>query len=87
MAIPGGPQGAILLNFFYKIHSGKVAFGKDKLPDPGSKLNENESQYTRYLDYGDALKNSFFPRTIPMCYSLPFLVVSSKTPDEFKALI
>ena len=34
-----------------------------------------------------ALKNSFFPRTIPMWNSLPSSVVSSKTIEEFKAQI
>ena len=35
----------------------------------------------------DALKNSFFPRTIPMWNSLPSSVVSFKTIEEFKAQI
>ena len=35
----------------------------------------------------DALKNSFFPRTIPLWNSLPSSVVSSKTIEEFKGLI
>ena len=35
----------------------------------------------------DGLKNSFFPRTIPMWNSLPSSVVSSKTIEEFKAQI
>ena len=47
----------------------------------------HESQYTRYMSYTDALKNSFFPRTIPLWNSLPSSVVASKTTDEFKALI
>ena len=34
-----------------------------------------------------ALKNSFFPRTIPRWNSLPSSVVSSKTIEEFKGLI
>ena len=41
----------------------------------------------RDLAYSDALKNSFFPRTIPMWNSLPSSVVSSKTIEEFKAQI
>ena len=36
---------------------------------------------------GKILKNSFFPRTIPMWKSLPSSVVSSKTIEEFKAQI
>ena len=33
------------------------------------------------------LSGSFFPRTIPLWNSLPSLVVSSKTIEEFKGLI
>ena len=40
-----------------------------------------------YFAYSDALKNSFFPRTIPLWNSLPSSVVSSKTIEEFKGLI
>ena len=50
-------------------------------------MASNESQYTRYFAYSDALKKSFFPRTIPMWNSLPSSVVSSKTIEEFKAQI
>ena len=51
-------------------------------------FKENKShEYTRYFAYSDALKNSFFPRTIPMWNSLPSSVVSSKTIEEFKAQI
>ena len=39
------------------------------------------------LVYSDALNYSFFPKTIPVWNSLPFSVVSSKTHEEFKALI
>ena len=41
----------------------------------------------RYIDYSDALKNSFFPKTFSMWNSLPSPIVSSKTIEEFKALI
>ena len=41
----------------------------------------HDSQYTRYMSYSDALKNSFFPRTIPMWNSLPSSVVASKTTE------
>ena len=47
----------------------------------------HDLQYTRYFAYSDALKNSFFPRTIPLWNSLPSSVVSSKTIEEFKGLI
>ena len=76
------------LTFFFKIHSGTVALDKDKYLTPAPNIRRtrasHESQYTRYtLAYSDALKDSFFPRTIPMWNSLP----SSKTYEEFKALI
>ena len=47
----------------------------------------HELQYTRQFAYSDALKNSFFPRTISVWNSLPSSVVSSKTIEEFKASI
>ena len=79
------------LTFFYKIHSGTVDLDKDKYLTPAPNLRRtrasHESQYTRYFAYSDALKNSFFPRTIPMWNSLPSSVVSSKTIEEFKAQI
>ena len=81
------------LAFFYKIHSGTVSLDKDKYLTPAPNIRStrasHEFQYTRYLAYSEALKNSFFPRTtsIPVWNSLPSSVVSSKTPGEFKALI
>ena len=79
------------LTFFYKIHSDTVSLGKDKYLTPAPNLRRtrasNESQYTRYLAYSDALKNSFFPRIITMWNSLPSSVVSSKIIEEFKAQI
>ena len=67
------------LTFFYKIHSGTVDLDKDKYLTPAPNLRRtrasHESQYTRYFAYSDALKNSFFPRTIPMWNSLPSSVV------------
>ena len=81
------------LTFFYKIHSGTVSLDKDRYLTPVPNLRStrasqtHNSQYTRYLSYTDALKNSFFPRTIPLWNSLPSSVVSSKTAEEFKALI
>ena len=79
------------LTFFYKIHSGTVSLDKDTYLTPAPNIRRtrasHESQYTRYLAYSEALKNSFFPRTIPVWNSLPYPVVSSKTPEEFKALI
>ena len=80
------------LTFFYKIHSGTVSLDKDKYLTPAPNLRRtraasHESQYTRYFAYSDALKKSFFPKTIPMWNSLPSSVVSSKTIEEFKAQI
>ena len=83
-----------LLVFFYKIHSGSVQCLLTKIsiyltpaPNIRSTRTSREFQYTRYLAYSEALKNSFFPRTIPIWNSRPSSVVSSKTPEEFKALI
>ena len=79
------------LTFFYKIHSGTVSVDKDKYLTPAPNLRRtrasHESQYTRYFAYSDALKNSFFPRTIPMWNNVPSSVVSSKTIEEFKTQI
>ena len=79
------------ITFFYKIHSGTVSLDKDKYLTPAPNLQRTRAshdlQYTRYLAYSDALKNSFFPRTIPLWNSLPSSVVSSKTIQEFKCLI
>ena len=63
------------LTFFYKIHFGTVSLEKDKYSTPAPKSRRtwasHDSQYTRYLVYSDALKNSFFPRTIPVRRFLP----------------
>ena len=79
------------LTFFYKIHSGTVSLDKDKYLTPAPNLRRtrasHESQYTRPFAYSDALKKSFFPRTIPVWNSLPSSVVLSKTIEEFKASI
>ena len=64
------------LAVFYRIYSGTMSLDKDKYLTPASNLRRtrasHESQYTRYLAYSYALKNSFFPRTIPMWNSLPY---------------
>ena len=79
------------LTFFYKIHSGTVSLDKDKYLTPAPNLQRTRAshdlQYSRYFAYSDALKNSFFPRTIPLWNSLPSSVFSSKTIEEFKGLI
>ena len=69
---PWRPAGSMQssLTFFYRIHSGTVNLDKDKYLTPAPNLRRtrasHESQYTRYFAHSDALKNSFFPRTIPM---------------------
>ena len=79
------------LTSYYKIHSGTVSLDKDRyltpVPNLRSTRASHNSQYTRYMAYSDAQKNSFFPRTIPLWNSLPSSVVSSKTAEEFKVLI
>ena len=65
--------------------SGK--YKKNEATKTSKKTRIKYCQYTRYLAYSDALKNSFFPRTIPTWNSLPSSVVSSKTIEEFKAQI
>ena len=77
--------------FFYKIHSGTVSLDKGKYLTPAPNIRSTRASreflYTRYLAYSEALKNSFFPMTIPVWNSLPSSVVSLKTIEEFKALI
>ena len=79
------------LTFFYKIHSGTVSLDKDECLTPGPSLQRTRAshdlQCTRCFAYSDALKSSFFPRTIPLWNSLPSSLVSSKTIEEFKGLI
>ena len=79
------------VTFFYKIHSDTVSLDKDRYLTPATNLRStrasHDSHYTRNMACIDALKNSFFPRTIPLWNSLPSSVVSSKTTEEFKALI
>ena len=64
-----------------------MVFSETPAPNIKSTRATREFQYTRYFVYSEALKNSFFPRTISVWNSLPSSVVSSKTPEEFKALI
>ena len=89
---PWNPAGSSPLSpFFYKIHSGMVYVDKDKYLTPVKGLRQtrasHDSQYRRYQAYSDALKNSFFSRTIPQWNSLPSSVVSVQTTEEFKSLI
>ena len=79
------------LLLFHKIHSGAVSIEKDKYLTPARSLKSTRSshsaQYCRYQTYSDALKNSFFPRTIPQWNSLSPSVVNSQTAEEFRALL
>ena len=81
------------LLLFHKIHSGAVSIEKDKYLTPARSLKSTRSahsaQYCRYQTqtYSDALKNSFFPRTIPQWNSLSPLAVNSQTVEEFRALL
>ena len=60
-------QSSLLL--FHKIHCGAVTIENDKYMTPAHSLKTTRSshsaQYRRHQTYSDALKNSFFPRTIP----------------------
>ena len=78
------------LLLFHKIHSGAVSIEKDKYLTPARSLKSTRSshsaQYCRYQTYSDALKNSFFPQTIPQLNSLSPSVVNSQTAEELRAL-
>ena len=61
-------QTSLLL--FHKIHCGAVSIKKDKYMTPAhsskTTRSSHSTQYCRYQTCSDALKNSFFPRTIPL---------------------
>ena len=65
-------QTSLLL--FHKIHCGAVSIEKDKYMTPAHSLKTTRSshsaEYHRHQTYSDALKNSFFPQTIPHWNSL-----------------
>ena len=67
----GGGGGQSSLAFFYTIYSGTVSLDKDTYLTPAPNLRRtrasHESQYTRYLAYSDALKNSFFSPGLSLC--------------------
>ena len=60
-------QSSLLL--FHKIQSSAVSVEKDKYLSPAhswkATRSSHNAQYCRYQNYSDALKNSFFPQTIP----------------------
>ena len=64
---------------------------KDKYMTPAHSLKTTRSshsaQYRRHQTYSDALKNSFFPRTIPHWNSLSPSVANSQSTEEFRALL
>ena len=82
-------QSSLLL--FHKIHCGAVSIEKDKYMTPAHSLKTTRSshsaQYRRHQTYSDALKNSFFPRTIPHWNSLPPSVANAQSTEEFRALL
>ena len=82
-------QSSLLL--FHKIHCGAVSIEKDKYMTPAHSLKTTRSshsaQYRRHQTYSDALKNSFFPRTIPHWNSLPPSVANTQSTEEFRALL
>ena len=90
MSLSGHLDRSSLL-LFHKIHSGAVSIEKDKYLTPAHSLKSTRAshtaQYCRYQTYSDALKNSFFPPTIPQWNGISPSVVNSQTTEEFGALI
>ena len=82
-------QSSLLL--FHKIHCGAVSIEKDKYMTPAHSLkitrSSHSAQYCRHQTYSDALKNSFFPWTIPHWNSLPPSVANTQSTEEFRALL
>ena len=82
-------QSSLLL--FHKIHCGAVSIEKDKYMTPAQSLKTTRSshsaQYRRHQTYSDALKNSFFPVTIPHWNSLSPSVANIQSTEEFRALL
>ena len=90
MANSGGPEGSVLSAFLPQ-DSLWDYIDKDKYLTPSqstrSTRSSHNSQYCRPQTYSDALKYSFFPRTIPHWNSLAPYVVATETTEEFRALI
>ena len=82
-------QSSLLL--FPKIHCGAVSIEKDKYMTPAHSLKSTRSshsaQYRRHQTYSDALKSSFFSRTIPHWNSLPPSVANTQSTEELRALL
>ena len=68
-----------------------MSIEKDKYLTPARSLKSTSASHSaqnyRYQTYSDALKNSFFPCTIPQWNSLSPFVVNSQTTEEFGALL
>ena len=68
---------------FYKIHCGAASIEKDKYMTPAHSLKttraSHSAQYRRHQTNSDALKNSFFPRTIPHWNSLSPSVANTQS--------
>ena len=68
-----------------------LSIDKDKYLTPSqstrSTRSSHNSQYCRPQTYSDALKYSFFLRTIPHWNSLALSVVTAETTEEFRELI
>ena len=81
-------QSSLLL--FHKIHCGAVSIEKDKYMTPAHSLKTTRSSHTakyrRHQTYIDAMKNSFFPRTVPHWNSLSLTVANTQSTEEFMAL-
>ena len=79
------------LLLFHEIHSVAVSIEKDKYLTPARSLKSTRSSHSAqncsYQTYSDALKNSFFPRSIPQWNSLSPSVVNSQTAEEFRTLL
>ena len=79
------------LLLFHKIHCGSVSIEKDKFMPPAHSLkvtrSSHSAHYRRHQTYSDALKNSFFPRTIPHWNSLPPSVANAQSTEEFRTLL
>ena len=92
MANSGGPEGSVLFAFLPQDY-GTMSIDKDKYLTPSqstrSTRSSHNSQCCRHQTYSDALKYSFYPRTIPHwnTRSLPPSVVAAETTEEFRALI
>ena len=79
------------LLFLHKIHCGIMSIDKDKYLTPSqstrSTRSSHNSQYYRPQTYSDALKYSFFTRSILHWDSQAPSVVAAETTEEFRALI